>query len=78
MLVRTDGGANFISGEKKLRTCIKKWNRQRIREYLLRKEVRWLMSGPGLHSILNLTLGLWSCIKFKLIRCRRMAMKASR
>ena len=46
MLVRTDGGANFISGEKKLRTCIKKWNRQRIREYLLRKEVRWFLNPP--------------------------------
>ena len=47
VLVRTDDGTNFVSGEKELRTCIQKWNRQRIREYLLQQKVRWIFSSPA-------------------------------
>ena len=50
MLVRTDGGATLISGEKKLRTCIKKWNRQRIREYLLRKRSSLVFDHTHTHT----------------------------
>ena len=47
VLVRTDNGTNFVSGEKELRTCIQKWNRQRIHEYLLQQEVRWIFNPPA-------------------------------
>ena len=47
VLVRTDDGTNFVSGEKELRTCIQKWNRQRIREYLLQQKVRWIFNSPA-------------------------------
>ena len=39
VLVRTYNGTKFVSGEKELRTCIQKWNRQRIHEYLLQQKV---------------------------------------
>lgn len=48
-------------------------------------EKKQLLSRIGLrffpssvHLSRTLTLGLWSCIKFRFIRCRRMAIKASR
>ena len=47
VLVRTDNRTNFVSGEKELRTCIKKWNRQRIHEYLLQQKVRWIFNSPA-------------------------------
>ena len=47
VLVRTDNGTSFVSGEKELRTCIQKWNRQRIHEYLLQPEVRWIFNPPA-------------------------------
>ena len=47
VFVRTDNGTNFVSGEKELRTCIQKWNRQRIHEYLLQQEVRWIFNSPA-------------------------------
>ena len=47
VLVRSDNGTNFVSGERELRTCIQKWNRQRIHEYLLQQEVRWIFNSPA-------------------------------
>ena len=47
VLVRTDNGTNFVSGEKELRTCVQKWNRQRIHEYLLQQEVRRIFNSPA-------------------------------
>ena len=47
VFVRTDNGTNFVSGEKELRTCIQKWNRQRIHEYLLQQEVRRIFNSPA-------------------------------
>jgi len=46
VLERTDNGTNFVSG-KELRTCIQKWNRQRIRECLLQQVVRWIFNPPA-------------------------------
>ena len=44
MLVRTDNGTNFVSGDKELHTCIQKWNRQPFHEYLLQQEIRWILN----------------------------------
>ena len=44
MLVRTDNGTNFVSGEKELCICIQNWNRQPFHEYLLQQEVRWIFN----------------------------------
>ena len=46
VVVRTDNGTNFVSGVKELRSCIQRWNRQRIHEYLLQQEVRWIFNPP--------------------------------
>ena len=68
MLVRTDDGTNFVSGEKELRTCIQKWNRQRIHEYLLQQEVHWIFNPPAAshHS------GIWE----RYIRTTRKILNA--
>ena len=34
VLVRTDNGSNFVSGDKEIRANIPQWNTQRIHEYL--------------------------------------------
>ena len=47
MLERTDNGTNFVSGKKELRTCIQKWNRQRVHEYLMQKQVQWISNHPA-------------------------------
>ena len=47
MLVRTVNGTKFVSGEKELFTRIQKWNTQRIHEYLLQQEVRWIFNLPA-------------------------------
>ena len=47
VLLRTDNGTNFVSGKKEFRTCIQKWNRQRIHEYLLQQEVGWIFNPPA-------------------------------
>ena len=60
MLERTDNGTNFISGKKELGTCIQKWNRQRIHEYLLQKEVQWIFNPPAASH----HCGIWErCIR---------------
>ena len=60
MLERTDNGTNFISGKNELGTCIQKWNRQRIHEYLLQKEVQWIFNPPAASH----HCGIWErCIR---------------
>ena len=45
--VRSDNGGNFVRGEKELREAIAGWNQQRIGEFLLQRDVRWLFNPPG-------------------------------
>ena len=44
VLVRTDNGSNFVSGDKEIRANILQWNTQRIHEYLLQQDVRWMFN----------------------------------
>ena len=60
MLERTDNGTNFVSGKKELRPCIQKWNRQRVHEYLLQKQVQWMFNHPAASH----HCGIWEqCIR---------------
>lgn len=60
VLVRTDNGSNFVSGDKEIRANILQWNTQRIHEYLLQQDVRWMFNPPsGSHHG-----GIWErCIR---------------
>jgi hypothetical protein len=44
--MRSDNGGNFVSGEKELRLCIKDWNQEKIHEFLLQKEIKWIFNPP--------------------------------
>jgi hypothetical protein len=44
--MRSDNGGNFVSGEKELRLCIKDWNQQKIHEFLLQREIKWIFNPP--------------------------------
>jgi len=60
VLVRTDNGSNFVSGDKGIRANILQWNTQQIHEYLLQQDVRWMFNPPsGSHHG-----GIWErCIR---------------
>ena len=60
MLVRTDNGSNFVSGDKEIRANILQWNTQRIHEHSLQQDTRWMFNPPsGSHHG-----GIWErCIR---------------
>ena len=48
VFLRTDNGPiSSVVRKNCTRTCIQKWNRQRIHEYLLQQEVRWIFNSPA-------------------------------
>ena len=60
VLVRSDNRTNFVSGDKEIRVSVQQWNNQRIHEYLLQQDVRWIFNPPaGSHHG-----GIWErCIR---------------
>ena len=46
-VIRSDNGNNLTSGEKELREAIGGWNKSKIGEFLLQKEVRWVFNPPA-------------------------------
>ena len=46
-VIRSDNGTNLTSGEKELREAIGGWNKSKIGEFLLQKEVRWVFNPPA-------------------------------
>ena len=56
-MIRSDNGSNFVSGEKEIRTAIESWNQERIHQFLLQQNVKWIFNLPlGSHHG-----GVWEC-----------------
>ena len=66
--IRSDNGSNFVRGEKELREAIQDWNQEKIYEFLLAKNIKWVFNPPaGSHHG-----GIWE----RCIRTTRKVMKA--
>ena len=46
-VIRSNNGTNLTSGEKELREAIGGWNKSKIGEFLLQKEVHWVFNLPA-------------------------------
>ncbi|XP_068697094.1 uncharacterized protein [Montipora foliosa] len=44
--IRSDNGTNFTSGEKELRDSINAWNKEKIRENMLQRNIEWSFNPP--------------------------------
>lgn len=44
--IRSDNGTNFVGANKELKQAIKEWNKQRIENYMLQKEITWIFNPP--------------------------------
>ena len=40
--IRSDNGGNFVKGEKELRLVVGDWNRDKIQNFLLAQNVKWI------------------------------------
>ena len=68
LLLRSDNGGNFVKGEKELREAVCEWNQDKIHNFLLAKNVKWIFNPPaGSHHG-----GVWE----RCIRTVRKVMKA--
>jgi len=66
--IRSDNGSNFVRGEKELQEAIQDWNQQKIHDFLLAKNIKWVFNPPaGSHHG-----GIWE----RCIRTTRKVMKA--
>lgn len=45
-LIRSDNGSNFIGAQHKLKVAISSWNNKKIHEFLLQREVKWVINPP--------------------------------
>jgi hypothetical protein len=52
-----DNGSNFVCGEKEIRTAIESWNQEKIHQFLLQQNVKWIFNLPlgSNHG------GVWEC-----------------
>ena len=59
-VIRSDNGSNFVSGEKEIRSAIENWNQEKIHQFLLQQNVKWIFNPPlGSHHG-----GVWErCIR---------------
>ena len=62
-VIRSDNGTNFVSAEKEINKAIDDWNQEKIHQFLLQQNVKWLFNPPGSHHG-----GIWE-------RCIRTAQK---
>ena len=49
--IRTDNGSNFVSGEADLRRAISNWNQDKIRNFLLQRNVEWRPTPRVAHTM---------------------------
>ncbi|KAK3722273.1 hypothetical protein QZH41_005187 [Actinostola sp. cb2023] len=65
-IIRSDNGTNFVAGNKEIREAISQWNNQKIHEFLLQRQVKWVFNPPAAshHG------GIWE-------RCIRTHLKAN-
>lgn len=45
--IRSDNGTNFVAGNKEISKAIEQWNSQRISEFLLQRQIKWLFNPPA-------------------------------
>ncbi|KXJ07929.1 hypothetical protein AC249_AIPGENE13494 [Exaiptasia diaphana] len=45
--IRSDNGTNFVAGNKEIAQAIEQWNSQRISEFLLQRQIKWLFNPPA-------------------------------
>ena len=45
--IRSDNGTNFTSAESELKHLIRRWNQEKIHEFLLQNEVSWQFNPPS-------------------------------
>ena len=45
--MRSDNGGNFVSGESELRHAINNWNQEKIVDFLLQRNVQWIINPPA-------------------------------
>ncbi len=45
--IRSDNGTNFVGGLRELRKAIGEWNQQKISDYLLQNNVKWIFNPPA-------------------------------
>jgi len=45
--IRSDNGGNFVKGEKELRQAVGDWNQDKIHNFLLAKNVKWIFNPPA-------------------------------
>lgn len=45
--IRSDNGTNFVAGNKELAKAIDDWNNQKISEFLLQRQIKWLFNPPA-------------------------------
>lgn len=59
-VMRSDNGGNFVSGEKELRAAVADWNQEKVHQFLLQRNVKWIFNPPsGSHHG-----GIWErCIR---------------
>ena len=68
LLMRSDNGGNFVKAERELRMAVRDWNQDKIHDFLLAKNIKWLFNPPaGSHHG-----GVWE----RCIRTVRKVMKA--
>jgi hypothetical protein len=46
-VMRSDNGGNFVSGEKELRSAVAAWNQERVHQFLLQRNVKWIFNPPA-------------------------------
>lgn len=45
--IRSDNGTNFVGAEKELKAAITSWNKAKISEFLLQRDITWLFNTPA-------------------------------
>lgn len=46
-VIRSDNGRNLVSGEKELRAAIAAWNQEKLHQFLLQRDVKWIFNPPA-------------------------------
>ncbi|KAK3748896.1 hypothetical protein QZH41_002885 [Actinostola sp. cb2023] len=46
-IIRSDNGTNFVAGNKEIPEAISQWNDQKIHEFLLQRQVKWVFNPPS-------------------------------
>ena len=55
--IRLDNGTSLVGGEKELRLAIKDWNQEQIHNFLVQKEIKWILNPPTASH----RGGVWEC-----------------